>query len=105
MQLFSPLRIKVDTREEMVLQALLDKHCREILSITKEYPRTAQDICKECQIPSSTTYRRLNLLKDLKFLEITYIIKTDGKKLALYRNRIKEMHVYLTDDVLCVNTV
>lgn len=102
MQILSPLRIKVETREEMILQILLDKHCREILTMTKKDPKAVKDICRECKIPLSTGYRRLSILKDLKFLDITYTIRPDGKKSALYKNRVKELHVYLDDDELCV---
>jgi len=104
-QIFSPLRIKVDTKEEMILQTLLDKHSRAILNVTKDCSKTATEICKECSIPLSTVYRRLSLLKHLKFLYVTCTIRPDGKKLSSYKNRIAEIHMSLNSDNLQVHTI
>ena len=89
----------------MILQTLLDKHCREILSVTRGCSKTATEISNECNIPLSTVYRRLDLLKNLKFLYVSYSIRLDGKKLSTYRNRVTEIHMSLDDDKLYVDTI
>jgi DNA-binding transcriptional ArsR family regulator len=103
-QILSPLRIKVNTREEQILQTLLDKHCRAILSITKENAMTASKICSECNIPLSTVYRRLRLLQELKLLHVSCTIRNDGKKLLSFQNKIAEINILLYDNQLLIQT-
>lgn len=104
MQVWSPLRIKADTREEQILQILLDKHCRAILDTTQKYAKTSSEISSDCNIPLSTVYRRLKLLKDLKFLHVSCTIRSDGKKLSLFQNRTTGIHILLDNNQLQIHT-
>lgn len=104
MLILSPLRIKADTREEQILQTLLDKHCRTILSITKENTMTASKICEDCNIPLSTVYRRLKLLQELNLLDVFYTIRSDGKKLLTFQNKITGINIVLYENQLHINT-
>ena len=96
MQILSPL--KVDTKEEQILQILSDKHCRSILSITKENVMTAAEICSNCDISPSTIYRKLKLLQKLNLLHVVYTIRSDGKKLSLFQSKIININI-----ALCAN--
>jgi DNA-binding transcriptional ArsR family regulator len=103
-QILSPLKNKVNTREEKILQTLLDKHCRAILSMTKENAMTASKICSECDIPLSTVYRRLRLLQELKLLHVLCTIRNDGKKLLSFQNKITGLNILLYDNQPLIQT-
>jgi Fe2+ or Zn2+ uptake regulation protein len=103
-QILSPLRIKVNTRKEQILQTLLDKHCRTILSITKENAMTASKICLECNILLSTVYGRLRLLQKLKLLHVSCTIRNDGKKLLSFQNKITGINILLYNNQLLIQT-
>ncbi|MFB6198530.1 MAG: helix-turn-helix domain-containing protein, partial [Halobacteriaceae archaeon] len=48
---------------QTVLDALDDQDCRKILEKLEE-PMTAAEIAEACDIPISTTYRKLDLLSE-----------------------------------------
>jgi len=52
-------------------------------------PKSATDIVKETKIPISTVYRRLQDLHDNKLLRVSGQISDDGKKLFLYKSKVK----------------
>ena len=65
-------------------QKLLSKHP----SIKKE-PKSAVKISEETKIPISTVYRRFQMLCDMKLLRISGTINENGKKVFLYKSKIK----------------
>ncbi len=102
MQILSSL--KVDTREEQILQILLDKHCRIILGITKENAMTAAEICSNYDISPSTIYRKLKLLQKLNLLHVTYTIRSDGKKSSSFQSKVININIALCENQLPVYT-
>ena len=52
-----------------VLEALDDETCRDILNHLRDRHLTAQELSSTCDIPQSTTYRKLDLLTDAGLLE------------------------------------
>lgn len=105
MQNLSPLRITIDMEEEMILQILLDKNCRAILEATREKSKTVAEISGECNVPRSTIYRKLRLLKKLKFLHVLFKIGSNGKKLSSYKNKISGMNVLLRNSQLQIQMI
>ena len=101
MQILSPL--KVDTREEQILQILLDKHCRIMLNMTKENAMTAAEICSNCNISPSTIYRKLKLLQKLNLLHVAYTI-SDGKKSSSFQSKVININIALCENQLQVYT-
>ena len=54
-------------------------------------PKSVIEITSETNIPMSTVYRRVQTLHDSKLLAVSGMITSEGKKLFLYKSKIKEM--------------
>ena len=54
-------------------------------------PKSVIEITSETNIPMSTVYRRVQTLHDSKLLAVSGMITSEGKKLYLYKSKIKEM--------------
>jgi DNA-binding transcriptional ArsR family regulator len=66
-----------------VLDALADDDARRIVSALSE-PKTASDLSEECDIPLSTTYRKLERLTDASLLSESTDIRRDGQHTTRY---------------------
>ena len=66
-----------------VLDALADDAARRIVAALSE-PKTASDLSEECDIPLSTTYRKLEKLTDASLLEESTDIRRDGQHTTRY---------------------
>jgi DNA-binding transcriptional ArsR family regulator len=66
-----------------VLDALADDAARRILAALAE-PKTASELSEECDIPLSTTYRKLELLTDASLLRESTDIRRDGQHTTRY---------------------
>lgn len=78
-----------DERKDGLLEILSDKYCRAILEYTMDTPKSAMELTAKTQIPISTVYRRIQMLCDNKLLVTTGTITDEGKKLFLYKSKIK----------------
>jgi DNA-binding transcriptional ArsR family regulator len=86
-----------DTPElQPVLDALDDPECRRIVRQLDE-PMTASEISSQCDIPTSTTYRKLERLTDASILSETTAIRTDGHHTSEYTVAFEEVSVFLDD--------
>lgn len=105
MQVLSSIGNKSDTKEDIILRTLLDGHCRAILGVTTGNPTTASAISLACNMPLSTVYRRLKILRTLKFLHVSCTLRPDGKKLLLFQNRLVGIDISWNDAKLqiCAN--
>ena len=54
-------------------------------------PKSVIEITSETNIPMSTVYRRVQTLHDNKLLHISGTITDEGKKLFMYKSKIKGM--------------
>ncbi len=88
-RLLETRRIEDQEKKDAILELVSDKYCRTILKSTMAKPMSAMDIVKETKIPISTVYRRLQDLHDNKLLRISGQISDDGKKLFLYKSRVR----------------
>lgn len=68
-----------DGRVDAVLFALADPDCRCILAATADHARTASELAEECGVPSSTMYRKLDVLSDTDLLAERVRVQRDGK--------------------------
>ncbi|MFB6107727.1 MAG: helix-turn-helix domain-containing protein [Haloplanus sp.] len=82
---------------QSVLDALDDDDCRTIIRHLDE-PMTATEVSEECDIPMSTTYRKLDLLTDASLLAEGTEIRPDGHHTTHYTLDFEEVHIGLTDD-------
>lgn len=79
-----------------LLDALDDADAREIIR-TIEEPATANEISDRCDIPLSTTYRKLDLLTEAGLLEEGTEIRSDGHHTTTYSVAFEEVRIALTD--------
>jgi DNA-binding IclR family transcriptional regulator len=66
-----------------VLDALDDPDCRRIIRNLDE-PKTAAQVSEDCDIPTSTTYRKLDLLSDASLLAEGTEVRPDGHHATRY---------------------
>jgi DNA-binding transcriptional ArsR family regulator len=80
-----------------VLDALADDDARRIVSALVE-PKTASDISEECDIPLSTTYRKLELLTEASLLSESTDIRRDGQHTTRYSVSFETVTVSLDEE-------
>lgn len=78
-----------------VLDALDDADCRAILEATSEDALSANEVSDTCDLPLSTTYRKLELLTDAGLLEERTRICTTGKHSSEYVRTVEDVVVSL----------
>lgn len=89
-----------------ILKALSDDYSRAIMNYTIEEPKSVVQVVKDCDIPMTTAYRRVNELEDNKILKVTgSIVTDDGKKYFLYQNRLKSIYVVFGLEALDIQIV
>ena len=66
-----------------VVSALDDAGCREIIRELEE-PMTASQVAEECDMPMSTTYRKLDMLTRASLLDEGTEIRSDGHHATRY---------------------
>ncbi|MGB9964352.1 helix-turn-helix domain-containing protein [Halobacterium sp. CBA1126] len=82
---------------QAVLDALDDEGCRRIIE-TLEEPMTAKELSEACDIPLSTTYRKLELLTDAALLDERAVLQPDGHHTTEYSLVFEEVVIQLDDD-------
>lgn len=79
-----------------MLSALDDEDCRAILLAADE-PRSTQELAERAGVPQSTTYRKVDLLREAKLVEERTEIRTDGKHTSTYRTDFDVVRVVLEE--------
>jgi len=69
---------------QAVLRALQDDDCREVLEATDEESLSASELADVCDLPLSTTYRKLDALTDAGLLAERTRLCADGKHASEY---------------------
>lgn len=80
-----------------VLDALADDAARRIVAALSE-PKTASELSEECEIPLSTTYRKLEKLTDASLLNESTDIRRDGQHTTRYAVAFEEVAVSVSAD-------
>ena len=75
--------------KEHLLSIVSDKYCRTILKAIIDKPKSAVEIASETKVPITTVYRRIQTLHDNKVVQASGMITGDGKKMFLYKSKIK----------------
>src|SRR3972149_4635800 len=63
-----------------------EPYCKKILAVL-DSPKSIPEISKICNIPISTTYRRVTMLSNPDFLEVSGDI-IDGVKIRKYKRKV-----------------
>jgi predicted transcriptional regulator len=69
--------------------------CKIIMSIT-DIPKTVSQICRDNNLPQSSTYKKINKLLQAGLITIERIgIDENGKRVVFYRSKIKSLEINL----------
>lgn len=92
-------RTVVDTeRVGDILNALEDEDCRAILAATQEQSLSASELSEECDLPLSTTYRKLEQLTEVKLLDEEIRLSRSGKHTSEYVLAVEDVHMSVSQD-------
>lgn len=80
-----------------VLDALDDDDCRAIIRHLEE-PMTAAELSDATDIPSSTMYRKLDLLSEAALVDEGTEVRADGHHASVYVTDFEEVQVHLEED-------
>jgi DNA-binding transcriptional ArsR family regulator len=78
---------------ETLLDAFDDAYCRAIPDATSERALSAREISEACELPLSTTYRKLKQLTDADLLDEGTRICRTGKHASEYRRVVEDVVV------------
>jgi predicted transcriptional regulator len=76
---------------QAILDTINDADCRDILDVTGEDVLSTKEISDICDIPLSSTYRKLDNLTDVGLLEKTISIRRTGKHTSEYYTRVADV--------------
>ncbi|MCH9657950.1 helix-turn-helix domain-containing protein [archaeon] len=82
-------KIEEIEKQDGILDILSDKYCRAIIESITNKSKSVMEIVDETGIPMSTVYRRIQTLHDCKLLATSGIITEDGKRLFLYKSKVR----------------
>ncbi len=97
--------IEETERKNSILEILSDNYCRIIIESIMYKPKSVMEITIETQIPMSTTYRKIQTLHDNKLLKTSGTITEDGKKLFLYKSRVRGIQSVFKDGKIEVELI
>jgi|SRR5208283_1023213 len=97
------LRVVGEFAKQRILSALADPYSRKILDAIIEENKSALELSKECGIPVTTVYRRLEeMLQDGLIVAVKYCRNKDGKWFELYRSLIKQINITAEKGIVIV---
>ena len=79
-----------------ILDALDDPDCRSILNETDE-PMTATELTDICDIPTSTVYRKLNLLRRASLVRELHEVGPEGGRISRYQRNMTDVTFSIDD--------
>ena len=90
--------------KQAILSALADEEMVRILDCSRFRSISVNNIIKECNIPHTTAYRKINWLLERGLLLVDKIeITSDGKKYSLVRSVLKSLVVKYEHNSLIVD--
>ncbi|WP_435129975.1 helix-turn-helix domain-containing protein [Halobaculum sp. D14] len=87
-----------DEEVQEVLDVLDDDACRDILDATDDEPLSANEVSDACDLPLSTTYRKLERLTDAGLLDERVRIRRSGRHLSEYVRLLEDVVISLDAD-------
>jgi len=79
----------------LVLRALDDADCRAILGAVDDRARSAREIAETCDLPTSTTYRKLDRVAAAGLVSERTQVALDGTTHSEYRTAVAAVRVSL----------
>ena len=87
--------VRADAAVDDLLTALEDAGCRAILDATGDEPLCARELSERCDLPLSTTYRKLNRLTGVGLLAERTRLRPSGRHASEYTRRVASVRVSL----------
>jgi len=87
--------VGADGAVDDLLTALEDAGCRAILDATGDEPLCARELSERCDLPLSTTYRKLNRLTGVGLLSERTRLRSSGRHASEYTRRVASVRVNL----------
>ncbi|WP_178917406.1 helix-turn-helix domain-containing protein [Natronomonas gomsonensis] len=87
--------VDAEPAKQRLLDALDDRGCRAILDATSDEVLSANEVSETCDLPLSTTYRKLDLLTDSGLLEERTRIRRSGKHASEFYRAVEDVLVSL----------
>lgn len=85
-----------DLNTPFVLKELFDGFSYKIIMSVVEEPKSVFQICKENDLPVSSTYKKIKKLKELDLLVVDRIIISEkGKRILFYKSKIQSVELLL----------
>lgn len=89
--------------DDEIISILADDYSREMIVLLTNTEMSAQQIASKLDIPTSTTYRKLKSLENLKIIKKTKVVRTlEGLDESYYKSTIKEIDIKFKDGELSV---
>jgi len=83
---------------QKVIGALADAESRAILFSIIEQPKSVQELIDELHIPTSSVYKKISDLQSLALVKVEKtVFAPRGKRLKLYRSRIKAADISIRE--------
>lgn len=83
---------------ESLLGALEDADCRAIIEATSAKALTASELSEQCELPLSTTYRKLDELTDVDVLDEQIRLSKSGQHKSEYSLQVEQISFVVDDD-------
>ncbi|AUX08952.1 ArsR family transcriptional regulator [Halalkaliarchaeum desulfuricum] len=83
---------------QRVLEPLDDPDCLEILDAIDEEPLSAREIAETCDLPLSTSYRKLELLVDAGIVAQGVRLSSSGSHTSEYERLVDDVKLSVTPD-------
>jgi len=97
------LRVEGERAKQRILSVLADPYSRKILDAIMQDNKSALELSRECGIPVTTVYRRVEeLLHDGLIAAVRYTRNKDGKWFELYRSLLKNINITAEKGMLIV---
>ena len=90
-----------DTEVTSVQELLSDAATKKILESIKTKAKSTAQLCIECNIPTSTAYRKMQKLYHNRFISKVGIINEAGKREILYKSNVNSVKRILGYESTC----
>lgn len=77
-----------EVSDEKIRDMLSDKDTMKIIESIRIVPKSTNQLCIECNIPTSTAYRKIQKMYDCKIIRRIGTINEAGKKELLYKTNV-----------------
>jgi predicted transcriptional regulator len=84
---------------ESLLGAREDDDCRAIIEATSAKALTASELSEQCELPLSTTYRKLDELTDVDVLDEQIRISKSGQHKSEYSLQVEQISFVVDDGI------